>query len=71
MIVTILNPRTSLREEGPDLDQLLKIINHLNLIKAQKVSERGLRVILGIGIAIMKEVTKKKINIIKMVLDCH
>jgi len=70
-IVTILNPKISQREEGLDPDQIQKNTNHLNLIKVQKVPERDLRVILEIDIFIMKEVIIKKINITKMVLDCH
>jgi len=71
MIVIIQNLRISQREEGLDLDRIQKNINHLNLIKVPKVTERGLRVILGIDIVIMKEVIKKNIKNIKMVLGCH
>jgi len=71
MIVIIQNLRISQSEEGLDLDRIQKSINHLNLIKVSKVTERGLRVILGIDIVIMKEVIKKHIKNIKMVLGCH
>jgi len=69
--VTILNPRIRQREEGLAPDQIQKNTNHLNLIKVQKVPERDLRAILEIDMVIMKEVAIKKINITKMVLDCH
>jgi len=70
-IATILNPKISQREEGLDPDQIQKNTIHLNLIKVPKVTERGLRVILGIDIVIMKEVTKANIKNIKMVLGYH